>query len=216
MKINSKNYHDYVFQNGKLIGEFEQMYKKSEGVPWHQDAANSKWYNKISIAVIERALEDESVKSIHEVACGYGYFLSNFEGKGRKLSGSDISPTAISKARKLFKDIRFGIDDIRREKDRLTYDLILISAFFWYVFPHIQAVVKNLAQMVRAGGYLFVGESFPSLDKDFVGKEVIPRPDKLIEWLSPYFETIIDGRVMKLEHPDDGPNLYWLGRRKAV
>ncbi len=37
MNIDSTDYHDYVIKNGKLIGEFEQMYKNSAGIPWHQD-----------------------------------------------------------------------------------------------------------------------------------------------------------------------------------
>lgn len=37
MAIDSTDYHDYVIKEGKLIGEFEQMYQKSDGVPWHQN-----------------------------------------------------------------------------------------------------------------------------------------------------------------------------------
>jgi len=37
VKINSDDYHDYVIKNGKLIGEFDQMYLKSKNIPWHQD-----------------------------------------------------------------------------------------------------------------------------------------------------------------------------------
>ena len=37
-EIQSTDYHDFVFQEGKLVGEFEQMYRKSAQVPWHQDA----------------------------------------------------------------------------------------------------------------------------------------------------------------------------------
>lgn len=33
----STDYHDYVFRDGKLVGEFEDMYKNSSKVPWHQD-----------------------------------------------------------------------------------------------------------------------------------------------------------------------------------
>jgi hypothetical protein len=33
----SKDYDDCVFRDGKLIGEFEAMYRYSDGAPWHQD-----------------------------------------------------------------------------------------------------------------------------------------------------------------------------------
>ena len=28
---------DYVIKNGKFIGQFEQMYRESSEIPWHQD-----------------------------------------------------------------------------------------------------------------------------------------------------------------------------------
>ena len=36
-KMNSDDYHDFVIKDGKLIGEFDLMYKKSKDIPWHQD-----------------------------------------------------------------------------------------------------------------------------------------------------------------------------------
>jgi hypothetical protein len=33
----STDYHDYVFRDGKLVGEFEEMYLNSATTPWHQD-----------------------------------------------------------------------------------------------------------------------------------------------------------------------------------
>ncbi len=35
--MESKNYRDYVIKNGKLMGDFDKMYKNSEEVPWYQD-----------------------------------------------------------------------------------------------------------------------------------------------------------------------------------
>jgi hypothetical protein len=37
MKIDSKDYHDYVIKGGVLVREFEQMYQNSTNIPWHQD-----------------------------------------------------------------------------------------------------------------------------------------------------------------------------------
>ena len=36
----STDYHDYVFRNGKLVGDFEGMYRNSSAIPWHQDEQN--------------------------------------------------------------------------------------------------------------------------------------------------------------------------------
>lgn len=37
MNVISKNYHDYVFRDVRLVDEFEAMYQNSDGVSWHQD-----------------------------------------------------------------------------------------------------------------------------------------------------------------------------------
>jgi len=214
IEINSNDYHDYVFKDGKLIGEFEQMYQKSSVTPWHQGEAQGKWFNQVSLAIAGRALEDKAVKNILEVGCGLGFFLSSFLGMGINLTGTDISPTAISQAKQKFPNINFIVDDIRCKRNRDVYDMILISALFWYIFDHIDIVLDNLAKLTRPNGWLFVVESFPLLDKQFVGKKVIPNPDILVTYLSKSFETVVDGRIMKSEYPDDGPNLYWLGKKK--
>lgn len=215
MLINSKDYHDYIFKNGKFIGEFEQMYQKIANAPWHQDTIYSTWVGKVSVAIASRALEDCTVKTIHDVGCGLGYFIANFKGEGRSLSGSDISQAAIRKAKGLFSDIDFYEDDIIMEKKRDIYDFVLMHGLIWHLVFSIEIVAVNLANLVRSNGYLYVGESFPRLDKDFFGKKIIPNPDKLLEYFSPYFHTIVDTRINKAEYPNDGPNLFWLGRRKT-
>lgn len=44
-RINSKDYHDYVFKDGKFIGAFEEMYQNVED-PWHHGDATAIYYDK--------------------------------------------------------------------------------------------------------------------------------------------------------------------------
>lgn len=213
-QIKSKDYHDYVFKDGKLIGEFEEMYRNSVAVPWGQNKAYGKWYNKVSLAIAQRALEDSRTIKIHEVGCGLGYFISRFDKKRYRLSGSDISMTAIRNARRNFDQIAFKVDDIRIEKKRPRYDLVLISALFWYIYPQIRIVVKNISAMTDRQGYLFIAEVFPRLKSRFVGKNTISSPDHLIKWLKPYFQTIAEARVKRADYPNEEMVFYWLGKRK--
>ena len=68
----SNDYHDYVFKNGKLIGEFEQMYQKSKDIPWHQDKAADSLDYKITLAISSAI---SPFDEICEIGCGLGYFL---------------------------------------------------------------------------------------------------------------------------------------------
>lgn len=214
MDIASDDYHDFFIRDGKLIGEFEQMYRKSRHAPWHQDEACDKWFNKVSAALVGHALDDPSVRTVFEVGSGLGYFLSQFAGEGRTLTGTDVSATAVEKARALFPGISFEVDDIRFEGRRGPYDLCLMQAVCWCIFPHMDDVVRNVTATVRPGGYLFLGECFQPLDGPFAGKDIIPTPDALIGHFSHAFDTVADVRVTRGEM-GGGPIIYWLGRRRG-
>lgn len=110
--INADDYHDFVFQDGQLIGEFEQMYQKSKEVPWHQDEDPEKAEFKIALEV---AGANAPYDRIIELGCGLGYFaqgLSQFVCPKGQVIGCDISQTAIEKASQRFPDIKFEMMDI--------------------------------------------------------------------------------------------------------
>ncbi len=68
----SNDYHDYVFRNGKLIGDFEEMYQNSSGIPWHQDQQD----NWIDVRITKEILADiGSFDEIHDFGCGTGHYL---------------------------------------------------------------------------------------------------------------------------------------------
>ena len=94
-EINSKDYHDFVFKNGKLVGEFEQMYQKSEDIPWHQDKAILETECRIATTILSGRAP---YRNILDVGCGLGYLTNTFEKYSKSVIGVDISETAIKKA----------------------------------------------------------------------------------------------------------------------
>lgn len=64
------DYHDYVFKDGKLVGKFDEMYKYSAEIPWHQDKTVYSVFSEIDIAI----LKQYKYESICEIGCGLGYF----------------------------------------------------------------------------------------------------------------------------------------------
>lgn len=190
-----KDYHSYVFAEGKLIGKFEEMYKNSINIPWHQNEVNRFHDIKLSKIFLDYKAP---YKSLIEVGCGYGYFLneiSSIVSIPKNAIGIDISKTAISKARLLFPQFTFCQGDITKQnfknKFRATADLVVIRGFFWYVYDKMDIVPKNIRDLVQNGGFLFIHQNFPPLDKAFVGKDVIPNPSALTAFFAPHFETIL-------------------------
>lgn len=98
--IKSKDYHDYVIKEGKLIAEFEEMYQNSETIQWHQNEQEN-WKD---VRLTKELLSDEiNLERTIDYGCGTGHYLDilvrNLGGKG---IGFDISPTAITHAQKNF------------------------------------------------------------------------------------------------------------------
>ena len=116
VEISSDDYHDYVIKNGKLIGEFDQMYRKSRNTPWHQDEQKN-WLD-IRLA-IEFLKEYGPFGQISDFGSGYGYFLNQIAqhcGTDNSfLCGYDVSETASEKGRALFPDITFRQFDLMAE-----------------------------------------------------------------------------------------------------
>ena len=117
----SKDYHDYVFRDGKLVGEFEEMYRHSATVPWHQDEQE----NWIDIRLTREMLKDlGSYDEIHDLGCGTGHYLELIkrdfllpEGKGY---GYDLSVTACNLARDLFPLREFAVLDLTADSKEQT------------------------------------------------------------------------------------------------
>ncbi len=183
----SKDYHDYVIRDGKLIGEFEAMYRHSEGVPWRQDE-QQKW---VDVRLTAEMLRDLApFEEIHDLGCGLGYYLAllrNSLGDTQtRAFGYDVSPTACAKAAGLFPQFSFTTLDLTADSTGVTAPdlparrLFVIRGTLWYVFPKLANVVDLIRAMMGAGDRLLVVQNFPPLERPFVGKDVLPDHHALI------------------------------------
>ena len=211
-EIQSTDYHDFVFQEGKLVGEFEQMYRKSAQVPWHQDRDPDRADCRIAIELLRIGAPYGTTL---ELCSGLGYFAQFVQERVpmKSITGSDISVTAVERSRLLFPSLSFETLDLCQELAEQgwlgkSFDLVIIRASFWYLFPNMKRVVANLHTLVKSGGYLFVSQNFPPLDRDFVGKEVIPSPDSLMS----HFRGQFTFRAINQfdDRTTDGGNDNWL------
>ena len=92
-----QSYHNYFIQDGKLIGEFEQMYQDFED-PWEQSTREVFSIEKIvGIELLKKYGHQKPL----EYGCGLGYYTRQLAEHFDSVCGVDISETAIQKARKL-------------------------------------------------------------------------------------------------------------------
>lgn len=193
--IKSTDYHDYVFRDGKFVGEFEDMYRNSATTPWHQDE-QADW---MDVRLTREMLRDfGAFDEIHDLGCGTGHYLDLIikqclvpEGKGY---GYDISATACEQAHHAFPHRTFTVLDPTEQtgnNNQRTTDngqqparLFMIRGTLWYVFPKLATVIDNIRNRMACGDRLLVVQNFPPLQNSFIGKDVIPNHLALIEHFS--------------------------------
>lgn len=211
-----KHYNDFVFRDGKLLGEFEEMYVQSTEVPWHQDKIDAELNVRLSLDLLQA---HGPFDRIHEFGMGLGYFLRAINHQAgtsnTRLSGSDISQTACHKAKDLIPDGNFWVEDLMKadHSDQPPADtvpqgrgLYAMRGIFWYVFPELETVMQNIAAKPRFGDLVFVAQNFPPLDTEFIGKSEIPNPVFLKDLFSRYFDPI---KTLYLEDHINQSNDNW-------
>lgn len=211
-EINSKDYHDFVFKDGKFVGEFEQMYQKSENIPWYQDRDPDRIDCQVAADILTVA---QPYKSMIEIGAGLGYFADFMLQRVQieNYLGTDISNTAILKAKQNFPELNFDLLDVTKSLcntkwEKQQFDILVIRATFWYLVHEIDLVVKNLTSLVKTGGYIFISQNFPPLDKPFIGKEILPNPESLLKRFEKNFDMKVVNQLDDKTH--DGGNDNWI------
>ncbi len=174
--MKSADYHDYVIKDGRLVGEFEDMYRHSTEVPWHQDEFAREVFADIDIAVLRRFQQLYQIGSMLEIGCGLGHFtgrLAREVATGLEVTGMDVSPTAIAQAAARVPVARFVVHDVTGEDERYTraFDLVMQKEVLWYVLDHVETVFANMARMSRR--FVYLSQSFPETP-DFLGCDLFP------------------------------------------
>jgi len=198
MAEESRDYHHYVFREGKLVGEFETMYQRSEGVPWHQDQQGD-W---VDVRLTVELLRDLGpFDCICDAGCGLGYYLDIMIDRLGAPDcvgvGFDVSATACQRAEQIFPTFKFQPLDLTEPASAINmpdvlpaerqHRLFIIRGTLWYVYPKLAAVVTRLRSLMGEGDYLLVVQNFPPLDSSFIGKDVIPNHGALMQHFSSSF-----------------------------
>jgi SAM-dependent methyltransferase len=191
MKVSpSKDYHDYVFQDGRFIGAFEEMYQNVDD-PWHHGNATDIHYD-LSLLLLKRYADQPG--KVLDVGCGKGAFTARLKGNfpAYRITGVDIAPTAIKKARQEYghMGIEFITLDVREYQgiaDRVGKDfgLVVMSDIMWYVLPEFENMMRYLDRIVVKDGWLLISQSFCQPEEQKYGSDTVSSPQEMMR-LIPY------------------------------
>lgn len=188
------DYHDFIFEDGRFLGKFEEMYKFSTNIPWRQDKRAFSVSSNIDIEI----LRQYHYNNICDIGCGLGYFSNRLYeelvlpgGRRPSVTGVDISESAIKKARKSFSGCHFISADIcKKVPARMKLmDLAVVKDLMWYILNDRIKFLKNVMAIVKEGGFIYFSQSFPGTKKWF-GQDIISGPEQLKDIVSEYIDPI--------------------------
>lgn len=211
---NLVDYHRFVFNGGQLVGEFDEMYRRSTEVPWHQDRKSRSVYVRVSLDILQYL--EGPVRRVLEVGSGLGYIAEQLAENHPEVVGVELSAEAVRQARARVTGVQFMEHDVTAAPLPFAdgeFDLVVIKDLLWYVLDYLETVFAEIVRVVREGGYVLVVQTFPDLDKPFVGREVFAGPAALARYLAgrlaPEYVLV---HYRDIDSPE-GQVLTFLGRR---
>lgn len=187
----STRYQDYVIRDGRYIGQFDDMYRNSAEVPWHQDETVNAIFSDLTVAI----LKHHRVCSLLDVGCGVGYMAERLRREIAELNrvvGIDISQTAVARAAELFPDVEF----IPGTLDTLTigecFEVVVSKDVLWYVLDSLPGYLAGLARC--SSRWVYLGQSFPD-KRPFYGEEILPNAQSLLTYLKEQGYSVVYSAV---------------------
>lgn len=187
--MQSNDYHDYVFKDGKFVGAFEEMYQNVDD-PWHHGEAKAIPYDMV-LHLLGRYQVCSAGGKILDIGCGKGAFTARLARHcpDAAIKAIDISPTAINKAQEQYgsSKIEFQVMDIQKELKNITddFDLIVVSDVMWYILPKFKEIMGHLSgHILRERGYLIINQTLYKPGQQKYGKEIVSTIEDMLACIS--------------------------------
>ena len=141
------------------------MQKEENRFPdWHalykeQNVETMPWYHPQLDSDLEKALDKRKINKGRFLDLGTGPATQALElaKRGFSVTGSDLSQSAIDRAKTLSKEIDFVQDDILNTKIRGNFDYIFDRGCFHVFDPSLRnTYVKKIASLIKPKGLLFL------------------------------------------------------------
>lgn len=132
-------------------------------------------------------IREFGLTNVIEVGCGLGKTANiiNLQCHNTKITGLDVSKTAISKARKSYSDIEFiegSINDINEEWKK--YDGFIFSDILWYILQDLNDIIFKLKNCCSEKT-LLIKQIFYKGQQQY-GREYFTSQDELIKYFSDF------------------------------
>lgn len=191
-------YQDYVIKNGKFIGKFDEMYRNSAEVPWHQDETSMGLYADLDVAIISYMNRLCRFDSIADIGCGLGYMTQRIASEAAvdaQVSGFDISRTASDAAATLVPGVRFHELDILQDLPSYyahQFDLTVCIELHWYALDNLEIFRNNIGLL--SSRFIYIRQSLPALNC-YHGDDIFPDIDSLSRFWTSEYTAVLENRL---------------------
>jgi SAM-dependent methyltransferase len=140
-------YQDYVIKDGKLVGDFDGMYKNFDD-PWNQSSVNQIFDSRRQIALLacSRLRNQHNVSRVIELGCGFGFLTNQLRELGFNSVGTDISPASIQKAKLKNPDSHYEVAEYNdfHFLQNFNPDIVLMAELTWYTLESLDEFLSGL------------------------------------------------------------------------
>jgi ubiquinone/menaquinone biosynthesis C-methylase UbiE len=133
---------------------------KNEGTPHHKFILNP---------CVEQLIGDVDRKKFLDAGCGEGYLSRFYAGKGAMVTGIDISPELITKARSISNDEKVTIEFREGDICNLegiadeSFDIVLANLVLLNI-PCLQEALAQFERVLESGGMLVISIVHPAFN----------------------------------------------------
>ena len=143
-----KKMHQYTIYKGKMIGDFEGLYKNFKD-PFVQTKKEKFETSKKVIINYCQLIQSDKKKVLKtlEIGCGFGQLSKKLKRLKFNAYGTDISKTAIKKAKK-GSSVNFYTSEFLNFElyKNINPDIFILAEVSWYVLPELKKFIKFLKQ----------------------------------------------------------------------
>ena len=200
-------YQDYVIKDGRLVGDFEEMYRDFED-PWEQRKSDQNATDKV---IGLELLEKNGHERAFEYGCGLGQYTDHLYRRLGAAAGVDISRTAISKAQQLHPAPSFYVGDILGPEPIAEFkpDVLVFCQVTWYVLDKL-AAFKGLVPQLGARSFLHLLEIYPPGRQSY-GKDYFVDLHGILDYWSDVIDFQEWGEVCRKED-SGGARTFFYGK----
>ena len=202
-------YQDYVIRDGKLIGEFEQMYADFED-PWEQSTREEKSIEKL--IGLHLLAKNKHTRPL-EYGCGLGHYTQRLFEVCCNGGGVDISTTAIMKAKTKYPSPQFFVGDLLDKAilQEFKPDCLLMMEITWYILEKL-ADFKKIIKEYPGLGFYHTLMTYKE-DEQRYGREYFTNLNQILEFWSDVI-NISDWGYIGRNNYDGGARTFLYGKIK--